>query len=113
MDFGKKQVKNYTPLNINRSTVERVDNFKYLGVHITEGLTWVLHTDSAVRKASTSCTIESVLTGNITAWYGNNTEPDRKALQRVVNLAERIIGSTLPCIKDIYTRQCKTKAENH
>ncbi len=51
VDFGKKQGRNYTPLNINGSSVERVDSFKYLGVHITEGLTWVLHTDSAVRKA--------------------------------------------------------------
>ncbi len=60
-----------------------------------------LHTDSAVRKARQglfhlrkfwissqilknfySCTIKSVLTGNITAWYGNSTEQDRKALQR-------------------------------
>ncbi len=48
-----------------------------------------------------SCTIESVLMGNITACSGNSTEQDRKALQRVVHSAERIIGSTLPCIKDI------------
>ena len=93
VDFGKKQGRNYAPLNINGSSVERVDSFKYLGVHITEGLTWGLHTDSVVRKARQrlfhlrrlrkfrvssqilrnfySCTIESVLTGNITAWYGS------------------------------------------
>ncbi len=52
----------------------------------------------------------SILTGNITAWYGNSTELDRKALQRVVCSAEGIIGSALTCITDIYIRQCKTKA---
>jgi hypothetical protein len=31
-----------------------------------------------------SCTIESILTGCITAWYGNLLTSDRKALQRVV-----------------------------
>ena len=30
------------------------------------------------------CTIESILTGCITAWYGSCTDLDRKALQRVV-----------------------------
>lgn len=28
VDFGKKQGKSYSPLNINRSSVERVDSFK-------------------------------------------------------------------------------------
>ncbi len=37
VDFGMKQGRNYTPLNlINGSSVERVDSFKYLNVHITE-----------------------------------------------------------------------------
>ena len=31
-----------------------------------------------------SCTIESIQTGCITAWYGNCSTFDRKALQRVV-----------------------------
>ncbi len=45
MDFGKKQGRKHAPLNINGSSVERVDSFKYLGIHITEGLTRALHTD--------------------------------------------------------------------
>lgn len=39
-------------LNINGSLVDRVDSFKYVGVHITEGLTWALQTDSVVRQIS-------------------------------------------------------------
>ena len=103
--------------------MERVDSFKYLDVHITVGLTWALHTDSVVRKARQrlfhlrhlrkfqvspqilrnfcSCTIENILMGNITVWYGNSTEQDRKTLQR---------GVALPCLKDIYTRRYKNKA---
>ncbi len=46
VDFGKKQGRNYTPLNINGSSVERVDSFQYFGVHVTKGLTWALHTDT-------------------------------------------------------------------
>lgn len=53
-----------------------------------------------------SSTIKGMLTRNITAWYGNSTKQDHKALQRVVNLAECTIGAHLPCIKHVYTRCC-------
>lgn len=32
VDLGKKQLRNYTPVNINIPLVERVERFKYLGV---------------------------------------------------------------------------------
>ena len=78
--------------------------------HITGGLTQVLHTDSVVRKARQRlfhlrclrkfwvssqimrnlyfCTIESILMGNVMAWYRNSTKQDCKALRRVVCSAE-------------------------
>jgi hypothetical protein len=40
-----------------------------------------------------SCTIESILTGCVTAWYGNCTVIDRKVLQMVVRTAQYISGS--------------------
>ena len=40
--------------------------------------------DPQILKRFYSCTIESILTGYITAWYGNCSASDRKALQRVV-----------------------------
>ena len=58
-----------------------------------------------------SCITESILMGNITAWYGNSTEQDRKALQRVVHSAEHTIGIALPCLKGIYTIRCKNKSK--
>ncbi len=36
------------------------------------------------------CTVESILTGCITAWFGNSTAGNRKALQRVVWTARHI-----------------------
>lgn len=32
------------PITINGDTVERVSSFKFLGTHITEDLTWTMHT---------------------------------------------------------------------
>ncbi len=54
--------------------------------------------------------IESVLTQCISVWYNNATNQDCKALQRVVRLAERISGSALPSLQDIYLKRCKSRA---
>ncbi len=43
-------------------------------------------------------------------WHGNGSNQDCKALQRVVRLAERIPGSALPSLQDIYFKRCKSRA---
>ncbi|KAI4903633.1 hypothetical protein NFI96_009461, partial [Prochilodus magdalenae] len=52
------------------------------------------------------CTIESILTNGISVWYGNCCTADRKALQRVVKIAQGITGTQLPTIQDIYHKRC-------
>ena len=56
------------------------------------------------------CTIDYILTGCITAWYGNCSASDRMALQRVMRTAQYITGAKLPAIQDLYTRWCQRKA---
>ena len=63
-----------------------------------------------ILKRFYSCNIESILTGCITAWYGNCLASTRKALQRVVRTAKYITGAKLPAIQDLYTRRCQKKA---
>ncbi len=121
-----------TPISIDKTPVERVNSFKFLCVHITEDLTWSAHTDAVLKKAHQrlfflrrlrkfgtspsilrsfyTCTVESILTGCITAWFGNSTAGNRKALQRVVRTARHIVGGELPYLQDIYTRRCIRKA---
>ncbi len=125
-----------TPLTIPHwpSTVERVSSTKFLGVHITEDLTWTTNTMSLSKKAQQRLhflrrlkraslpppilttfyrgTIESVLTSCITVWYGNCSAADRKTLQRTVNMAEKIIGAPLPSILDIFLAQCSSKTNS-
>ncbi len=109
-----------------------MSSFKYLGVNISEDLTWTAHTQTQVKKARQrlyhlrqlrkfrvspailktfySGAIESVLIRCFSVWYGNSSNQDCKALQRVVRLAERISGSALPSLKDIYLKRCKSRA---
>ena len=51
-----------------------------------------------------SFTIESILTGCITAWYGKCKAQDRKALKRVVSTAQYITGTKLPVIRTPFKR---------
>ena len=39
------------PIHINGTAVEKVESFKFLGVHITDNLKRSTHTDSVVKKA--------------------------------------------------------------
>ncbi len=132
MDFRKRQQWPYTPLMISGTPVERVSSFKYLGVNISEYMTWTPHIQTQVKKARQrvyhlrqlrkfrvspailktfySGAIESVLTQCISVWYGSALNQDCKALQRVVRLAERISGSALPSLQNIYLKRCKSRA---
>ncbi len=92
VDF-RRQSREHTPITIDKTPVERVNSFKFLSVHITEDLTWSAHKDAVLkahqrlfflrrlRKFGTSpsilrsfytCTVETILTGCITAWFGNS-----------------------------------------
>ncbi len=51
VNFRKRQQRHYTPLMISGTPVERVSSFKYLGVNISEDLTWTTHIQTQVKKA--------------------------------------------------------------
>ena len=136
VDFRKQQ-RVHPPIHINGTAVEKVESFKFLGVHITDKLKWTTHTDSVVKKAHQSlfnlrrrkkyglspktltdldrCTIESILSGCITTLYDNCTARNHKALQRLVRSAQRITRGKVPslqeALQDIYSTRCHRKAK--
>ncbi len=65
----------------------------------------------SILRSFYTCTVESILTGCITAWFGNSTAGNRKALQRVVRTSRHIVGGDLPSLQDIYTSRCIRKAQ--
>ncbi len=64
VDFRKRQLQPYTPLMISGTPVERVSSFKYLGVNISEDLTWTAHIPNTGQesqaKAVPSATAEKI-----------------------------------------------------
>jgi hypothetical protein len=101
VDYRKRRTE-HAPILIDGAVVERVESFKFLGVQFTNKLTWSKHTKTVMKRARQnlfplrrlkrfdmgpqilkkfySCTIKSILTGCITAWYGSCSASDRKAL---------------------------------
>ena len=132
VDFRKSRGGTHTPIRINGTEVERVTSYRFLGVHISEDLSWTLNTSKLIKKAHQRLfflrklkkahlspqilvnfyrsIIESILTNCVTVWYGNCSVSDRKALQRVVKTAQRIIGSSLPSIEAVQHMRCLRKA---
>ncbi len=122
----------HAPLTINGATVERVSSTKFLGVHITEDLSWTNNTAALAKKAQQRLyflrklrrarapapimctfyrgTIESILTSCITVWYGACNASCHKSLQRIVRAAEKIVGVSLPSLQDIYSTRLTRKA---
>ncbi len=49
--FALNYVLRFSPLMISGTPVERVSSFKYLGVNISEDLTWTAHIQTQVKKA--------------------------------------------------------------
>ena len=118
--------------DIDGAAVERVSSTKFLGVHISDDLSWTTNTASLAKKAQQRLyflrklrhasappaimtafyrgTIESIITSCITVWGGSCTENNRKALQRIVKSAGKIIKAPLPSLQDIYTTRLTCKA---
>ncbi|KAM9802280.1 uncharacterized protein ACBT44_014616 [Syngnathus typhle] len=131
VDFRKDHTQ-HLPLTIDGAVVERVSSTRFLGVHISEDLSWTTNTASLAKKAQRRLyflrklrrasappaimttfyrgTIESVLSSCIAVWGGSCTEYNMKALQRIVNTACKNIGASLPSLKDIYSSHFTRKA---
>lgn len=125
MDFSRKQQRNFLPLSINGAQVEKMENFRYLGITISQDLTWSHHLSSVVKTAYQRLyhlrwlrdfklplrvlrnfytqTVESILSGSI-------TKRDQVALRREGGSAERTIETTLPNLQNIYTKCCRSRA---
>ncbi len=57
-----------------------------------------------------SAILESILCTSITVWFGSATKSDLRRLRRVVRTAERIIGTTLPTLQELYLTRVSKRA---
>ncbi len=109
-----------------------MESFRFLGTIISQHLKWDNHIDFMVKKTQQrlyflhqlkkfnlpqelqkqlySTIIESVLCTSITVWFSSATKSDLRRLRRVVRTAERIIGTTLPSLQELYLSRVNKRA---
>ncbi len=115
------------------STVTAVESFRYLGITIYQDLKWDNHIESIMKKAQQrlyflhhlrkfnlsqelliqfySAIIESVLCTSITVWFSSASKSDLRRLRRVVRTVERIIGTTLSTLQELYLSRVSKRAD--
>ncbi len=104
------------PLTIMDSTVATVETFRFLGTTISQNLSpsaqQMLYFLRQLRKFNLtqellkqfySAIIESVLCTSITVCFSWAIKSDLRRLQKVVRTAERIVGTTLPTLQELYS----------
>ena len=130
--FKKKGTEMPVPLFICRESVEIVPSFRYLGTIIDENMTFAEHTDMVFKKAQQRLyllrklrsfnisadiletvyrsLIESILTFNITSWFGHVGVKGKSKLNRAVNTASKVVGRAQLSLADLHQAALKRKA---
>ncbi len=121
------------PVIVHGQTVEMVDDFKYLGTYIDSSLTFQINTDHIFKKCSQrlhllrklnnfgvsqtiletvyKSQVESILSFNMIMWYGNLNIKWRNKLQKIVNMASKILGKPQKQLSSLYNELIRSKAE--
>ena len=119
------------PLIISDETVERVENYKYLGTVIDNKLAFDsntviinkkcqsriyllqklrnLNVNKSVMQMFYRCFIESVLTFSFLAWYGSLNVKNKNVLERVVKVCSKIVGVNLKSLNVLFESRALKK----
>ena len=131
IDFRKDQP-DITPLKINSESIERVDNYKYLGTFIDCRLSWnhntkhlykkgqqrlfflrklnQFHVDKTIMTLFYRTFIQSILCFSFICWFDSLSEQCRDKLNNIVETAGKIIGCTPERLETLYKKQVLSKA---
>ena len=112
----KAETANCTSLILDNQPVEQVNHFKYLGTTIDNTLCFKVHSESIVKRANQRLflirklnsfgvshqtmelayrgLVESILTFNSSAWFGNLGAKHRNQLESIVRTASKVIGKS-------------------
>ena len=112
------------PVRIKTEDVESVKTFKYLGTVLDSNLIFTTHIDTVCKKANQRMylirklktfdvdkkmlemiyrsLVESILTFNIVTFYGHLTVKQKNRLNKIVNIATKLINLKQKSLNDLY-----------
>ena len=130
IDF-RKSPSSVPDLVIDGEKVERVSDFKYLGVIVDENLDFKRNTVSIHKKCQPriyclqklrnigvsreilqsyyQCCVQSFLTYSFICWFGSLTVHDKNVLNGIVNVCSKIVGMRQTSLNDLYERRAVKK----
>ena len=134
IDFRTKYRNSFAPLTIKGTAVERVSEYKYLGVVIDDELSWTGHIQNieqrlrprmyCLRKLNHfnvspeilamfyNAVICSVWTYCMICWVGNTDKTKLKIIDDIIRKAGRIITGTFPTVSSVYESRVRQKLES-
>ena len=122
------------PVRIKTEDVESVKTFKYLGTVLDSNLSFTTHVDTVCKKANQRMylirklktfdvdkkmlemiyrsLVESILTFNIVTFYGHLTVKQKNRLNKIVNIATKLINLKQKSLNDLYQQAISKKSRS-
>ena len=122
------------PVRIKTEDVESVKTFKYLGTVLDNNLSFTTHVDTVCKKANQRMylirklktfdvdkkmlemiyrsLVESILTFNIVTFYGHLTVKQKNRLNKIVNIATKLINLKQKSLNDLYQQAISKKSRS-
>ncbi|KAJ0022335.1 hypothetical protein NQD34_009825 [Periophthalmus magnuspinnatus] len=114
-------------VNIQGRDIERVDSYKYLGVHLNNKLDWSHNTDALYRKGQSrlcllrrlrsfgvrgsllktfyGSVVASAILYGVVCWNSSITERERKKLDKVIKKSSSVLGCPLDSVQEVGDRR--------
>ena len=127
VNFRKEKSPVVRLLQVNGSSLEIVDSFKFLGTVISSGLDWETYTNSTLKKTQQrmyflrqlkkfglrreiliqfyGAAIESVRCFSLPVWYGSTTQDQKRRPNRVIRNSGRTVGRELPSLEEMFAKR--------
>ncbi|XP_055367950.1 uncharacterized protein LOC129604646 [Betta splendens] len=131
VDFRRQQPALIPPMHIQGRDIERVDSYKYLGVHLNNKLDWTHNTDALYRKGQSrlyllrrlrsfgvkgpllktfyDSVVASAILYGVVCWGSSITARDRKRLDRIIRKSSSVLGCTLDTVQEVGERRVLAK----
>ncbi|KAI4892844.1 hypothetical protein NFI96_004929 [Prochilodus magdalenae] len=120
-------------VNIRGTDIERVDSYKYLGVHLNNKLDWSVNTTALHKKGqsrlyllrrqvmwsagSTPTVVASAIFYGVVCWGSSISTADRRRLDKLLKRVGSVLGSPLDPVQVVGDRRMLSKLasmlENH
>ncbi|CAL9684750.1 unnamed protein product [Knipowitschia caucasica] len=131
VDFRRRHSAAPAPVYIQGKGIERVDSYKYLGVHLNHKLDWTHNTDALFKKGQSrlyllrrlrsfgaqgpllktfyDSVVASAILYGVVCWNSSITERDRKKLDKVIRKSSSVLGCSLDTVQQVGDRRVLSK----